>query len=173
MLPGVHIAFSVASLVLGAFVLLNIKGTRLHRWVGTCYCASMVGLNLAAVGIYNLTGHFNLFHFTAILSLATVLVGWSQVLFRHRLRNWFYRHYVYMCWSYAALIAASVNEGFVRLAPLKALVHSTGNWVIIVAQVVLLCAAALFINRSKAQMVARYGKKKSPHSALEPTATAP
>lgn len=157
MLSLVHIAFSVVCLVLGAFVLLNTKGTRQHRWVGTLYCASMVGLNLAALGIYNLTGRFNFFHLTAILSLAMVLMGWAQVLFRRRLRNWLYRHYVYMCWSYVALIAASFNEGFVRLAPLKALVHRTGNWVIIITQVVLLCAAALLINRRKAPMLTRYG----------------
>jgi len=162
MLPLVHITFSVVSLVLGAFVLLNTKGTRGHRWVGTGYCISMVGLNLAALGIYHLTGHFNLFHFTAILSLMMVMVGWSQVLFRRRLQNWLYRHYNYMCWSYVALVAASFNEGFVRLAPLKALVHRTGNWVIIGTQVVLLSAAALLIQRKKAEIIARYGKSNSP-----------
>lgn len=92
----------------------------------------MIGLNVAALPIHNLTGHFNLFHLTAILSLALVLTGWAQVLFRKHLRNWLYRHYTYMCWSYFALIAAAFNEGFVRLAPLKSLVRRNGNWVIIV-----------------------------------------
>jgi uncharacterized membrane protein len=158
MLSNAHIVLSIVSLVLGAFVLLNTKGTRQHRWVGAVYCISMAGLNVAAFGIYNLTGHFNLFHFTAILSLAMVVVGWAQVLFRRRLHNWLYRHYVYMCWSYVALVAASFNEGFVRLTPLKVLVHRTGNWIIIITQIVLLCAAALFIQRRKAQMLTRYGK---------------
>jgi uncharacterized membrane protein len=160
MLSLAHISFSAVSLVLGAFIFLNTKGTTRHRWAGTLYCGSMVGLNLTALGIYNLTGRFNLFHFTALLSLAMVLVGWAQVLFRRRLRNWLYRHYVYMCWSYVALVAASFNEGFVRLTPLKALVHSAGSWVIIVAQAILLCAAALFINRRKARTLARYGYVK-------------
>jgi hypothetical protein len=65
-----------------------------------------------------------------------------------------------MCWSYVALVAASFNEGFVRLTLLKALVHRAGNWVIIVAQAILLCAAALFINRRKARTLARYGYVK-------------
>jgi hypothetical protein len=85
-----------------------------------------------------------------------VLTGWAQVLFRRRLRNWLYRHYIYMCWSYVALIAAAFNEGFVRLPPLKALVRHTGNWVIIATQVLLLGLAALLINSRKPKLLARY-----------------
>jgi uncharacterized membrane protein len=132
-----HMALASASLVLGAFVLLDTKGTPRHRWMGRLYCFSMIGLNLAALGIYHLTGRFNLFHFTAILSLAMVLMGWAQVLLRHRLPNWLYRHYIYMCWSYVALVAATFNEGFVRLPPLKALAHHYGNWLILMTQAVL------------------------------------
>jgi hypothetical protein len=112
--------------------------------------------NFAALGIYNLTGRFNFFHLTAFLSIAMVVMGWAQVLFRRRLRNWLYRHYIYMCWSYVALVAAAFNEGFVRLPPLKALVGHTGNWLIIATQVVLLSIAALLINRSKPKLLARY-----------------
>ena len=155
MLSLVHISLSLVCLVLGALVFANTKGTRQHRWIGTVYCVSMVGLDLAALRIYKLTGRFNFFHFTALLSLTMVLVAWTQVLFRHRLRNWLYRHYVYMCWSYVALVAASFNEGFVRLPPLKALVHRTGNWVIIAT--LLLSVAALLINCRKARTLARYG----------------
>jgi hypothetical protein len=117
----------------------------------------MVVLNVAALGIYNLTGHFNLFHLTAILSLVLVLVGWSQIIYRKRLRRWLYRHYVYMCWSYVALVAAAFNEGFVRLPPLKAVVSRNGNWVIIATQVVLVCVSAWLINRKRKSILARYG----------------
>jgi uncharacterized membrane protein len=154
MLSLAHISFSAVSLVLGAFIFLNTKGTKRHRWAGTLYCGSMVGLNLTALGIYNLTGRFNLFHFTALLSLAMVLVGWAQVLFRRRLRNWLYRHYVYMCWSYVALVAASFNEGFVRLTPLKALVHSAGSWVIKVAQAIIFFSPAILKKTIKSRNLA-------------------
>jgi hypothetical protein len=120
----------------------------------------MVGLNAAALGIYNLTGHFNLFHFTAILSLVLVLVGWAQVIYRKRLQRWLYRHYTYMCWSYVALVAAAFNEGFVRLPPLKAVVSRCGNWVIIATQVVLICVSALLINGSRESIFARLGKEE-------------
>jgi hypothetical protein len=94
----------------------------------------MLVLNAAALGIYHLTGHFNFFHVTAILSSFLVFTGWAQVIFRRRLDNWVYRHYMYMCWSYVALVAAAFNEAFVRLAPLKHLVELDGNWVILATQ---------------------------------------
>lgn len=156
MISRIHIVFCITSLILGPFIFLNTKGDRRHQWVGRLYGVSMLALNFSALAIYNLTGHFNFFHFTALLSLAMVLTGWAQVLFRRRLRNWLYRHYIYMCWSYVALIAAAFNEGFVRLAPLKALVRHTGNWAIIATQVVLLGVAALLINRRKPKLLARY-----------------
>jgi hypothetical protein len=65
-----------------------------------------------------------------------------------------------MCWSYVALLAASFNEGFVRISLLKAVVHRTGNWVIIATQAVLVGAAALLINHRKARILARYGPVK-------------
>jgi uncharacterized membrane protein len=137
-------------------VFLANKATRQHRRIGTLYSLSMVALNGTALGIYELTGGFNLFHATALLSLAMVLVGWTQVLFRRQFRNWLYQHYLYMAWSYVALIAAAINEGFVRLSPLKAFVHQAGNWVIIASQAILIGCAALFINRAKPTMLAKY-----------------
>jgi uncharacterized membrane protein len=153
----IHVTLSIIGLILGAFVFLNPKGTRRHRRLGMLYSASMLGVNFTALGIYHLTGHFNFFHFTAFISLAMVVTGWTQVFLRRRLRNWLYRHYVYMCWSYVALIAAAFNEGFVRLPPLKSLVRNNGNWVIIVTQVILVSVAALFINRRQIEMMNRYG----------------
>ena len=120
------------------------------------YSVSMLGVNFTALSIYHLTGRFNFFHVTAFISLAMVITGWAQVFLRHRLRNWLYRHYVYMSWSYVALVAAAFNEGFARLPPLKSLVRNNGKWVIIVTQVILLSVAAIFINRRKSKMLNRY-----------------
>jgi uncharacterized membrane protein len=156
MLGRLHVAFCLLSLCLGICILFSPKATRQHRWLGIAYCCSMLVLNLTALGIYNLTGHFNFFHFTALLSLSMVIIGWAQVRFRHRWRNWLYRHYTYMCWSYVALLAAAVNEGFVRLPPLKALIRRNGNWLIIVTQLLLLAAAALIINHHKLRLLARF-----------------
>jgi len=153
----IHVILSVCSLILGALVFLNQKANRQHRLLGMLYSLSMLGMNFTALGIYHITGRFNFFHLTALISLAMVVIGWTQVLLRRHLRNWLYRHYMYMCWSYAALIAAAFNEGFVRLAPLKALVRNYGNWVIIATQIILLIVAARIINRNKPAMLKRYG----------------
>lgn len=165
MLSHAHIGLSVLGLVLGGFIFLNPKGTRLHRCAGMVYSLSMIGLNFTALGIYNLTGHFNFFHFTAILSLAMVLIGWAQPLFFRQSGKWLYRHYVYMCWSYVALVAAAFNEGFVRLALLKDIVHRAGNWVIIATQAALLCAAALLIGRQKKRVLSRFQHSKTTSKA--------
>jgi uncharacterized membrane protein len=148
-----HIVLSVISLVVGAFIFFTPKGTALHKRAGKIYSLAMIGVNACALAIYHLTGHFNLFHLTAILSLVLVVIGWAQVIFRRRLRNWLYRHYVYMCWSYMALVAAALNEGFVRLAPLKAIVRQDGNWVIIAAQAVLISSTAVLVKRNKQRMM--------------------
>src|SRR3954470_23018304 len=96
-----HVGCGLSCLILGAIVFFTTKATRFHRAVGTAYVLAMIALNVSALCIYNLTGRFNLFHLFAILSLMMVLVGWTQVVFRRHFRRWFYRHYTYMCWSYA------------------------------------------------------------------------
>src|SRR5205807_8427615 len=123
MLSLVHTVCGTGSLMLGAVVFFNVKGTRLHRMVGNAYLLCMIAVNVTALCIYHLTGSVNLFHLFAVLSLLMVLIGWSQVVFRRRFHRWLYRHYTYMCWSYAGLVAATSNEAFVRVPVLKTLVH--------------------------------------------------
>jgi hypothetical protein len=116
----------------------------------------MIALNVSALCIYNLTGRFNLFHLFAILSLMMVLVGWTQVVFRRHFRRWFYRHYTYMCWSYAGLVAATSNEAFVRVPVLKMLVQRHGAWLILGTQALILAACALLLKRNQAHLHHEY-----------------
>jgi uncharacterized membrane protein len=156
MLSLFHTVCGVGCLVLGAFVFFNVKGTGLHRTVGTAYVLAMIALNMTALCIYHLTGSFNLFHLFAVLSLAMVFIGWAQVVFRRHFRRWFYRHYTYMCWSYAGLVAASSNEAFVRLPALKAIVQRNGNWIILATQGVILGLCVFFLARNKARLHQKY-----------------
>jgi len=153
-----HTACGVSCLVLGAFVFFNGKATRLHRTAGTLYALGMIALNVSALCIYHLTGRFNLFHLFAVLSLLMVFIGWSQVVFRRHFQRWFYRHYTYMCWSYAGLIAATSNEGFVRVPGLKALVQGTGNWLILATQVAILGICAILLSRNKTRLHKNYAR---------------
>jgi uncharacterized membrane protein len=142
--------------MLGAVVFFNVKGTRWHRTVGTVYVLAMLAVNVTALCIYHLTGRFNLFHLFAVLSLLMVLIGWSQVIFRRYFHRWFYRHYTYMCWSYAGLVAATSNEAFVRVPALKALVHRTGNWLILATQVLILGLCAVLLRRNQTRLQQKY-----------------
>ena len=61
-LSGFHIVSSVSALIFGLCVLLTHKGTRLHKQFGYAYFFNMLGLNISALFIYRLTGHFGPFH---------------------------------------------------------------------------------------------------------------
>jgi uncharacterized membrane protein len=164
-----HIISGAGCLALSAFVLFNFKGTRLHRVVGTAYVLAMLVLNVTALCIYHLTGRFNLFHLFAILSLAMVAVGYAQVIYRRRLQHWFYRHYTYMCWFYAGLLAATSNEAFVRVHVLITIVQARGNWVILEAQGVILGLCAILLSINKARLHNKYAFFKNLQNPLTRT----
>jgi uncharacterized membrane protein len=116
-----HTGCGVVALILGAWLFLTTKGTRPHVRAGWAYVVSMACVNGTALALYHLTGGFNLFHALAVFSLATVAAGVVQVLGRRRWRKWLWRHYQYMAWSYVGLLAATWNEAFVRVPPLRRL----------------------------------------------------
>ncbi|MCG8436017.1 MAG: DUF2306 domain-containing protein [Gammaproteobacteria bacterium] len=107
-LGALHLWFSYAALLTGLFVVLLRKGTRLHRSLGYAYVTSMLGVNATALMIYELFGHFGVFHYAAVLSLATLTAGMVPVLVRHK--NWLQWHAYLITGSYAGLISAAVSE---------------------------------------------------------------
>ena len=66
---GFHIGTAVSALVFGLCVLLVRKGTRLHKQLGHTYFFNILGLNVSALCIYQLTGHFGPFHGAAARNL--------------------------------------------------------------------------------------------------------
>jgi uncharacterized membrane protein len=121
----VHTACATLALLLGSVIFLRRKGTRAHVRVGWAYAATMAGVNVTALCIYRLTGRFNLFHAMAVASLVMLAGGLAQVVPRRRPRNWPWRHYQYMSWSFVGLLAATNNEAFVRVPPLARLTAAT------------------------------------------------
>jgi uncharacterized membrane protein len=104
-----HLGLALAALLTGLAVTLTRKGTGLHRRWGWAYVVSMLGLNLTALLIYRLLGHFGPFHVAAIFSLLTVLIGMVPV--RRRANRWWLRQHAYwMSGSYIGLWAAAVAE---------------------------------------------------------------
>jgi uncharacterized membrane protein len=108
-----HFAAALAALALGAGVIGAAKATPFHRTIGAGYVAAMIIVNLTALAIYRLTGHFEPFHALAVLNLALLGRGLAAVL--RRRPGWLPTHYRSMAWSYIGLSAAACSEIVVRL----------------------------------------------------------
>jgi uncharacterized membrane protein len=104
----VHILTAIAAIIFGAAVLLSRKGTARHKLMGRVYVAAMWALNITALMDYELYGYFGPFHWMALISLATVLVGHLAVL--RKQPGWKQSHAYMMGGSYVGLMAAAVAE---------------------------------------------------------------
>lgn len=112
---GFHIGTAVSALIFGLWVLFIRKGTRLHKQLGYAYFFNMLGLNISALFIYQLTGHFGPFHGAALASLLTLIAGFIPAYLRFPRGRWLEFHYEFMNWSYLGLIAAGVSEAATRI----------------------------------------------------------
>ena len=165
-----HTGCGVLALVAGGWIFLTTKGTNAHKRVGWIYVASMTSLNVTALRLYNLTGGFNTFHLLAVFSLATLAVGVAQVLGRGRWRKWMWRHYQYMAWSYVGLLAATCNEAFVRLPPLRQIAARTAAPLPLLVMLAIVALSAMVIFAMQARVLARYGGTPRLPSGSSPNA---
>lgn len=110
-----HTALGFGAILSGGVVVFARKGTRRHRFMGRVYVASMVGLNATALMIYELFGGFGIFHWGALLSLATVVAGFVPAFWKRPRGAWISRHAQFMSWSYVALLMAAASELTTRL----------------------------------------------------------
>lgn len=110
-----HIVAAISALALGIGVFFTRKGTRLHKQLGYAYFFNMLGLNISALFIYRLTGHFGPFHAAALASLLTLIAGFIPAFLRLPNGRWLELHYEFMNWSYVGLVAAGVSEAATRL----------------------------------------------------------
>lgn len=136
-----HFATAVTAIVTGAIVVLRPKGTVFHRWCGRVYLASMLIVNISALSIYDLWGHFGPFHAAAVVSLVSVLLGAQAAWRRKPRRGWRIAHAYWMSWSYVGLLAAAVSESATRY-----LGYDFG-WTVAIATFVTVGAGAIVINR--------------------------
>ena len=151
-----HTACGVLALLFGAVIFLRPKATRAHVRVGWAYAACMGGVNATALCIYRLTGHFNLFHVMAVAGLVMVAGGLAQVARRRRPRNWLWRHYHYMSWSFVGLLAATNNEAFVRVPALARLTTHTVPALPMLVTGGLVAACGAVIHRKQGAVLNRY-----------------
>ncbi len=107
-----HVIFSALAILFGTTVIFNRKGTRRHRWLGRSYVIAMLGLNGTAFMTYELFDGFGLFHWMALVSLATVVIGYIPTWKKRP--GWKVQHAYFMAGSYVGLIAALAAETFTR-----------------------------------------------------------
>jgi len=114
-LGWVHLTFGLVALAAGTAVVLTRKGGRWHRTLGHVYLTNMVALNVSALFIYRLYGRFGPFHWMAVGSLLTLLLGMVPVFTRRPKGRWLQRHAALINGSYVGLVAATAAEITSRL----------------------------------------------------------
>ena len=110
----VHLIFSVLALIFGTIVLVLKKGTLVHKRIGYLYTVSMLGLLVTAFMIYHLYGKFGIFHWLAIVSTITLIMGILPMWLK-RPKNYLDYHLKSMFWSVFGLYAAFAAETLVRI----------------------------------------------------------
>ncbi|MBT8062394.1 MAG: DUF2306 domain-containing protein [Xanthomonadales bacterium] len=136
-----HFLTAVLAIVAGAVVVFRRKGTRFHKWCGRLYLLSMLTVNISALSIYRLWGHFGPFHIAAVISLATVIMGAQAAWRKKPARHWKVAHAYWMSWSYVGLLAAAVSESATRY-----LDYDFG-WTVGLATAAVIAIGAMTINR--------------------------
>jgi uncharacterized membrane protein len=109
-LGWLHFGTALLGLATGVLVAVARKGTNYHRQMGWAYVGAMLAVNLTALLIYRLLGHFGPFHVAALFSLATVAAGMLPVMRRKPPKIWLRIHAYWMAGSYVGLWAAAVAE---------------------------------------------------------------
>ncbi|MBA3656397.1 MAG: DUF2306 domain-containing protein [Gemmatimonadaceae bacterium] len=160
-LGWIHVTFATSAMVIGAVVVLRPKGTRTHRAIGWAYVTCMLGLNITALMIYRLFGHFGPFHVAAIASLISVSVGMYFVIARPT-KNWLALHYSFMSWSYVGLLAAAASEIGTRVEAF----HFW--WAVLIATVLVVGCGGLLVVRNQRRILKRFGKLATERVARKP-----
>ena len=100
-------------MLFGAAVILKTKGTEIHKKIGYAYCLSMIGVIVTAFMIYRLFDGWGIFHYMAVISSITLLLGMIPALFR-KPSGWIGLHIGFMYWSVVGLYAAFISEVMTR-----------------------------------------------------------
>jgi uncharacterized membrane protein len=124
-LGWIHSLACLVALAAGALIFVTPKGTRRHRQVGQWYLGSMLVLNLTALGIYQL-GVFFFPHVLAIATLVLIALGWGAARLIRRHGVWKHVHLSSMIVSYYMLIGGGVNEVYLRIDAMRAILNREG-----------------------------------------------
>lgn len=110
-----HFITALISMLSGTYFLFQPKGTQLHKRFGYLYVLSMVLVCGSALGVYNITGDFGVFHTLAIAGLLTLVFGISPLFFKNINSKYRIFHLWFMYYSVLGLYAAFVSELSLRI----------------------------------------------------------
>ena len=110
-----HFITALISMLSGTYVLFQPKGTQLHKRFGYLYVLSMVLVCGSALGVYNITGNFGVFHTLAITGLLTLVLGISPLFLKNINSKHRIFHLWFMYYSVLGLYAAFVSELSLRI----------------------------------------------------------
>ncbi len=114
LLGDIHLYSAFLATAFGTMILAGRKGSVAHKRVGYAYCFSMLVVNITALMIYRLFGYFGIFHYAAVISLITLLLGMIPIMIKNTSKN-IIQHMAWMYWSVTGLYAAFVSESLTRI----------------------------------------------------------
>lgn len=120
-----HTAACIIAMASFFVVMLARKGSKAHKDWGKAYTLSYVALCVTSLGIYA-AGRFWFPHILAIAGLGVVLVGWAVARYR-RPPGWRHIHLICMLLTGWNLWGGAINEAFLRIAPLNAMIGGNFN----------------------------------------------
>ena len=110
----IHLIFSVLAMILGAMVIFSKKGTNRHKKIGYGYSITMVVCITTAFMIYRLFDGWGIFHYMAVVSAFSLILGIIPAILRRPKKHWIGLHYGFMYWSVVGLYAAFISETITR-----------------------------------------------------------
>ena len=113
-----HTVASLVAMVAFVRVMFARKGGAAHRTCGRIYAIAYAGLCITGLGIYRLHRFF-FPHWLALGGLAVLAIGYLAA--RYRPKGWRYIHLTAMLLSAYNLFGGAVNEVFLRVRPLRAM----------------------------------------------------
>ena len=166
MLGTSHAALAVASLILGAMVVMQRKGGPRHRLLGYLYAGALLLVNLSALSVYEEASGLGPFHILALVSLATLSGGFIPAFRRWPRDSWLEVHAYFMSWSYVGLVAAGAAQMATKLA---------GSGVLQVAAptALVVSVGAILIHRRIPRILSGFNRRRMRPDDSQPRTAAP